>query len=91
MSEDLHTTACPRCGGSMQMYSMSYFNRDVICIDCKKEEAGAPNYQAARKADEEALTRGEYNFPGIGLAPEDEEYLALRRGLRMLTPKVKSA
>jgi hypothetical protein len=58
---------------------MSYFNRDIICPLCRRDERLAPNYRRAVDAEANAVLRGDYNFTGIGLAPEDE---AVLRGLR---------
>jgi hypothetical protein len=63
---------------------MSYFTTEDVCGDCHDEERGAPNYQRARDAEEAACRAGNYNFPGIGLAPEDVAYLAAARARRRI-------
>ena len=74
---------CPRCGGSMRSYTCSWFTTESICTTCQQEEKSAPNFEAARAAEEAAIRNGDYNFPGIGLAAEDLEALAAaRRGRR---------
>ena len=70
---------CPRCGGSMQTYTCSWFTTESICTTCQQEEKSAPNFEAARAAEADAIRRGDFNFPGIGLAPEDVEALAASR------------
>jgi hypothetical protein len=45
---------------------MSIFNTDEICMECRAEERKHPDFELARKAEEEACRRGDFNFPGIG-------------------------
>lgn len=73
---------CQRCGEKMLAHTMSFFNTDTICIPCSDDEKGAPNFQQAREADYAAVHRGDYNFPGLGLAPADRAYLSLRIAAR---------
>ena len=49
---------------------MSFFNTQMICMDCSEKEKTHPDYPRAREAEREAMGRGDYNFPGIG-KPED--------------------
>jgi len=58
---------CDRCGKSTSYgaTTMSVFNEDVICMDCKKEEKNDPEYGAAVEAEREAIARGDYNYKGI--------------------------
>jgi hypothetical protein len=46
------------------------FNTEEICLDCREREEQHPPYEEARRAEAEAVRRGELNFPGIG-KPED--------------------
>jgi hypothetical protein len=46
------------------------FNTEVLCLDCKEREEQHPRYEEARRAEAEAVRRGDMNFPGIG-KPED--------------------
>ena len=58
--------ACDRCGQPTGgTTTMSAFNQDVICIPCKDEEKKDPDYDAAVRAEQEAIRRGDYNFPGV--------------------------
>lgn len=45
---------------------MSRFNVDLLCMPCEDEERRHPDYDRARQAEEEAVKRGDYNYPGIG-------------------------
>lgn len=62
-------THCARCQKSLKgiSHSMSFFNTDICCLDCLEEEKKHPRYQEAKEAELEAVRRGDYNFPGIGL------------------------
>ena len=73
---------CPRCGAVDAPYTCSWFSSQEICCECQQEEQVAPNYAQARAAEDEALQRKDFNFPGIGLAPEDIAVLAVARQLR---------
>jgi len=76
------TDRCPRCGGAMLGHSCSWFTTEDICFACKNDERECPNYALAVAADEGACRAGSYNFPGIGLAPEDAAVLAALRAKR---------
>jgi hypothetical protein len=57
---------CDRCGQDLkQGRTMSMFNQDCICLDCKAKEKQDKDYDKAVKADIEAIKKGNYNFPGI--------------------------
>lgn len=58
---------CDRCRRETDTTIMSMFNTDVLCLDCKDAEERDPRYEEARRAEEEACRRGEFNFPGVGL------------------------
>lgn len=59
---------CDRCGKSLAGgRTMSMFNTDCICGECKKEEKKRADYKDAVKADHEAIRQGNYEFKGIGL------------------------
>lgn len=46
------------------------FNTDTICLDCKKREETHPAYERARQTEQDAVRRGDLNFPGFGLPPD---------------------
>lgn len=62
---------CERCGADLSKVSstMSKFNRDTICSDCKARERAHPGYEAADEAEVAAVRGGEHNFPGVGCPP----------------------
>lgn len=61
---------CERCGRPAPITTLSYFNTDTLCMGCDARESRHPRYRAAVEADEQAIKRGDFNFPGIGL-PDD--------------------
>jgi hypothetical protein len=77
-----HSDHCDRCNGPLELSIMSKFNRDIICTPCKDDECEAPGYAAADAAEVAAVRAGDYNFPGIGLSPQDQAFLAARRAAR---------
>lgn len=68
---------CPRCGGDLHCHSVSYFNTDDICCDCKTEERQLPGFAAALAAEEATIADGNLNFPGVGLTSSDRDAMAL--------------
>ena len=57
---------CDRCGKETNIHTMSMFNTDNICMECKEKERNDPRYKKAVEAERAACMRGDYNFPGIG-------------------------
>ncbi len=58
---------CQRCHKETIVTSMSVFNTQMICEMCQQKERQHPRFQEARQADQDAISKGDYNFPGIGL------------------------
>jgi hypothetical protein len=63
-------TKCDRCSNETRVTTMSYFNTDTICMDCKDKERKHPSFKHAQDTECEQVKRGNYNFPGIG-KPKD--------------------
>jgi hypothetical protein len=64
-SFSMYRDKCDRCKGPTNNYTtMSIFNEQIICMDCKKEEREDPEYKAADKAADEAYLLGVKNFKG---------------------------
>jgi hypothetical protein len=61
---------CQRCGNETRISTMSMFNTQEICLNCKKREKAHPAYAKALKAEINAVKNGNTNFPGIG-KPDD--------------------
>lgn len=73
---------CHRCYASIRVSIMSKLNTDILCMACKDDEKCLPSYEAGDIAEIEAVRRGDYNFPGVGLTAEDQKFLAARRAAR---------
>ena len=62
---------CDRCGGSLEAgRTMSMYNEDCICMNCKAKEEGRTDYDEAVRADHAEIKKGNYNFKGIGFRKE---------------------
>lgn len=59
---------CARCAVPFVgvAYTMSFFNTDLICLDCQEKEANHPRYKEAVDREIAACEAGDYNFVGIG-------------------------
>ena len=58
---------CDRCGGSLSGgRTMSMFNTDCICMECKEKERQRADYGKAVEADHAEIKNGNCNFKGIG-------------------------
>lgn len=73
---------CDRCKAPTRMTTMSMFNRDTICMDCKDDERQAPGYKAAAEEEADACRLGNYNYRGTGLGAADAAFLAAKRRQR---------
>lgn len=61
---------CQRCREDAVVTTMSLFDTDMICNKCEKIERAHPQFPEARNVELDELSKGNYNFPGIGL-PKD--------------------
>ena len=61
---------CMRCGEETSVTIMSYFNTDILCIECDEKERAHPEFKEARAEEERHVRAGNYNFKGVG-APKD--------------------
>jgi recombinational DNA repair protein (RecF pathway) len=57
---------CSRCGTNTSVITMSYFNTDMICMECDKAEQAHPAYEEAKEKELEQCRMGNFNFEGIG-------------------------
>ena len=58
---------CERCRRKCGSLIMSKFDTAMLCMTCKTEEQKHPAYEEADRAELDAVRRGDYNFPGVGL------------------------
>ena len=63
-------TRCDRCGKETNITTMSYFNTQIICMECDERERKHPKFKEAQDIENEQVKRGNYNYKGIGL-PSD--------------------
>lgn len=63
---DFNYPICERCGKETKSFTMSMFNEEHICMECKEKERRHPDYQRARDAEQEVVKNGNMNFSGIG-------------------------
>jgi len=63
-------TNCDRCYKDTGVTTMSYFNEQIICMDCNDKERAHPKFKEALEADQKAVKSGNFNFSGIG-KPDD--------------------
>ena len=61
----MNKSTCDRCGESTNgVTTMSMFNEDVICSQCKQDEKNDPEYGAAVEAEHEEIRKGNTNYKG---------------------------
>ena len=53
---------CERCGREAQTYTYSWYNEQAICLLCRDYEKKRSDYLACRKAELEAVKRGDLNY-----------------------------
>ena len=54
---------------------MSWFNTDLICMDCADKEKSHPKYQEAKDRENEEVRKGNLNYEGIGFDAEYQDYV----------------
>lgn len=57
---------CARCNKEINTWTMSWFNTDHICIECKDDEKNHPDYQKAKEKVYEEEAKGNNDYEGIG-------------------------
>jgi hypothetical protein len=64
-SFEMNKSTCDRCGESTNgVTTMSMFNEDIICMNCKQDEKNDPEYAAAVEAEREEIRKGNSNYRG---------------------------
>ena len=66
---------CQRCGVKSNASTMSWFNTDLICMDCADKEKSHPKYQEAKDRENEEVQKGNLNYDGIGFDAEYQDYV----------------
>lgn len=57
---------CDRCRKESGCLTMSYFNTQMICLDCEDRERKHPRFKEAQEIETEMVRRGNYNYGGVG-------------------------
>lgn len=58
---------CERCSKETNVVTGSWFNTEMICMDCSEAEKKHPKYEEAKERELEEVKKGNYNYEGIGL------------------------
>ncbi len=61
---------CDRCKTPTPVTTGSWFNQEMICLECDEKERDHPAFETAKQAEREAVLQGNYNFVGIGKPQE---------------------
>ena len=65
-SFSMYRENCDRCHNPTNgKTTMSIFNEDVICMDCKEKESDEPDYMLAKDKELEEIKKGNLNYKGI--------------------------
>ena len=71
MDKFFEQTHCDRCHQPLNgMRTLSMYNNDCICMDCKDKERQRADYGKAVEADHAEIKKGNFNFEGIGYRKE---------------------
>ena len=57
---------CDRCPNPIRVSRCSWFNTDDLCESCQRQEESHPDFAYAKEAENAAVLRGNFNFPGVG-------------------------
>jgi predicted ATPase len=57
---------CDRCSKPSTVTTGSYFNQEMICMECEKRERNHPEYKEAKQRELEEVRKGNMNYGGIG-------------------------
>ena len=67
---------CERCNKEVNTFTMSFFNEDILCVECNEIEKKHPNYEKAKKVEHEEVLKGNYNYEGIGLPENYDKFVS---------------
>ena len=66
---------CNRCKKETNIHRMSFFNEDELCLECLDIESLHPMYAKAKEVEHQEVLKGNYNYPGIGLPEDFDEFV----------------
>jgi len=61
---------CNRCNKETRVMTGSYFNTEMICMECDTLERAHPKFKEAQRVELEQVQKRNFNFEGIGLPKE---------------------
>lgn len=59
-------TNCNRCNQETRVFTMSWFNTEMICKQCDYKESQMKELKHAKEVELEECLKGNFNFKGIG-------------------------
>lgn len=68
---------CDRCGKESQVFKMSFFNTQECCANCLLIEQLHDEYANAKSKEREECLNGNYDYEGVGLPSNYEEWQKL--------------
>lgn len=68
---------CERCFKKTNTTTMSIFNTQMICLECKENEKNHPDYNVAKQTEFDLTAQGILDYKGYGL-PIDREINELK-------------
>lgn len=66
---------CQRCDKETEHFTVSFFNTDLICMKCNEIEKLHPKYEEAKRIEHSEVVKGNYNYEGIGLPDDYNEFV----------------
>ena len=66
---------CARCNKESRAITGSFFNEDLICLECRDIESLHPDYKKAKDIEHQEVVKGNYNFEGIGLPDDFDKFV----------------
>lgn len=67
---------CERCKKETRVFTTSFFNEDTICMECENIEQHHPDYEKAKEVEHQEVLKGNYNFEGVGLPEDYDDFVA---------------
>ncbi len=59
---------CERCGQETRVFTMSWFNTEMICRDCDFKESQMKEIKHAKEVELQECLKGNFNFRGVGFS-----------------------
>lgn len=66
---------CDRCHKETNTFTGSYFNTEMICLECDSLERRHPDYERAKEVERQEVLKCNYNYEGIGLPSDYDDFV----------------